>query len=120
MGLTPEQIASIYKRKEEKAAAPKRGGGGRKKAVDFTDRSYQAWFAIEHTDPGEAWCSNPECNDPRGKHRASPPESAEQVVAEVSVQYDSVVADPSMVGGVTTVLMCRYCFTFNWLAPRAV
>lgn len=105
MGLTPEQIAEIYKRKEQKAAAPKRGGA-RKKVMDFTDRSYQAWFALEHTDPGEAFCENPECNDPRGKHRSLPEETPEQVIAEVQTHDGKVVK------------MCRYCFTFGWLAPR--
>lgn len=104
MGLTPEQIRELYKKKAEQ---PKRGGGGRRKPVNYNDRSYKAWFGLEHTDPEDhVWCENPDCLDPQGKRRASPPETAEQVVATVKTEEDGERR------------MCRYCFTIGWLTKR--
>jgi len=106
MGLTPEQIKEIY---AKKAQAPKRGGGGarKKKVVNYNDRSYKAWFALEHTDPEDhMWCDNENCMDPQGQKRASPPETAEQVVADVTTEESGVVR------------MCRYCFVMGWLTKR--
>ena len=90
----------------KKATPVKRGGGGRRKVVDYTDRSYKAWFALEHTDPGEAFCDNDICNDPHGKYREVEGYTPEQVVAEVVTEEHG------------TVKMCRYCFTSNWLVKR--
>jgi hypothetical protein len=103
MGLSPEQIQAIY---AKKAAQPKRGGGKRK-AVDYNDRTYKAWFALEHTDPEDrVYCSNPDCLDPNGRKWANPPDTAEQVVADVITEESGVVR------------MCRYCFTIGWLTKR--
>jgi len=103
VGLTPEQIKEIYRRK---AQAPKRGGR-RTKVVDYNDRSYQAWFKLEHTDPEDReFCENAQCLDPQGKRHASPPETAEQVVADVTTEESG------------TVRMCRFCFTMGWLTKR--
>jgi|SRR5215471_17741563 len=103
MALTPEQIKELY---AKKAAQPKRGGAARK-PPDYNDRSYQAWFKLEHTDPEDkVMCSNPNCLDPQGHKWANPPESAEQVVADVKTEESGIVT------------MCRYCFTIGWLTKR--
>src|SRR5215813_3546775 len=104
MSLTPEQIKELY---AKKAAQPKRGGGGRRKPIDYNDRSYKAWFALHHTDPEDkVFCTNPDCLDPQGHKWANPPETAEQVVADVKTEEHG------------TVTMCRFCFTIGWLTKR--
>lgn len=91
----------------KKAQAATRRGGGKRKAINYNDRSYKAWFALEHTDPDDRmFCQNPDCLDPNGRKYASPPETAEQVVAEVTTEESGVVR------------MCRYCFTVGWLLKR--
>ena len=49
----PLDASKIKELMAKKATPVKRGGGGRRKVVDYTDRSYKAWFALEHTDRGE-------------------------------------------------------------------
>lgn len=100
--MSPEKIAELLAKK----SAP-RGGGGRKKAVDYNDRSYKAWFALEHTSPDDkVFCTNPKCNDPHGQVREVPGYDPVQVVADVVTEEHG------------SVTMCRYCFTSEWLAGR--
>ena len=103
MPLDADKIKELLAKKN----APRTGGGGRRKITDFNDRSYKAWFALEHTTPDEKeFCENPTCDDPHGKYREVPGYEPEQVVAEVVTEENG------------TMKMCRYCFTTNWLVKR--
>jgi len=103
MPLDASKIAELLAKK----AAPRKGGGGRKKVVDYNDRSYKAWFALEHTDPKDGvFCENPTCDDPHGRYREVPGYEPEQVVADVVTEEHG------------TMKMCRYCFTTRWLVKR--
>lgn len=105
MPLSPEEIQRLTALKNRP-----RGGGGRKKAIDYNDRSYKAWFALEHTSPEDkAICQNKDgCNDPNGPrwYEGAGLDTPEQVVADVVTEESG------------TVRMCRYCFTLNWLTKR--
>ena len=103
MPLDPSKIKELM----QKQAAPRKGGTGRRKAIDFTDRSYKAWFALEHTTlEDKVFCTNPKCDDPHGKYREVAGYEPEQVVAEVITEEHG------------KVVMCRYCFTGLWLVKR--
>ena len=100
MPLDPSKIKELLAKK----TAPRQG---RRKAVDYNDRSYKAWFALEHTAPEDkVFCANPTCDDPHGRYREIPGYEPEQVVAEVVTEEDG------------KVLMCRHCFTTRWLVKR--
>lgn len=104
MPLTPEEIQRLVALKNKP-----RGGGGKKKAIDYNDRSYKAWFALEHTSPDDkVLCDNPNCNDSNGKkwYEGSGLTEPVQVVADVVTEENG------------TVRMCRQCFTLNWLTKR--
>jgi hypothetical protein len=102
MPLDASKIAELLAKK----AAPRKGGG-RKKVVDYNDRSYKAWFALEHTAPEDkVYCENPTCDDPHGKYREVEGYEPVQVVAEVATEEDG------------TRKMCRYCFVMDWLVKR--
>jgi hypothetical protein len=105
MPLDPNKIKELLQKKN--APRGNKGGTGRRKVIDFTDRSYKAWFALEHTTPDDKeFCTNPVCNDPHGKYREVPGYEPEQVVADVTTEEHG------------TIRMCRWCFTSNWLVKR--
>lgn len=98
---------ALIKQLQAKKNAPRTGGGGRKKPIDYNDRSYKAWFALEHSDPSDKeFCTNPTCDDPHGKYREVEGYEPEQVIATVTTEEHG------------TVKMCRYCFTSRWLVKR--
>ena len=102
MPLDPNKIKELMQKK----VATRKRWRGRRKVVDLRDRSYKAWFALEHTNPGEKLCTNEKCDDPHGAYREVPGYEPEQVVAEVVTELHG------------TVVMCRWCFTSNWLVER--
>jgi hypothetical protein len=93
MPLSKEKIQELLAKKSK----PRGGGGGQsKRTIDPNDRSYQAWFSMNHMlldhDTNEMTrCENPNCQDPRPKEYG-------QTVVEVNGQK-----------------MCRYCFVQGWL-----
>jgi|SRR5215469_1417785 len=98
MPLSPEKIAELVK-KRDAPRAPRAGTGRSRKKFDPNDRTYQAWFALEHRiydrETGNpAFCENPNCADPRDK------------------TYGQTVA---LFGDKK---LCRFCFISGWLATN--
>jgi len=93
--LSAEKIAELVKKRD----APKPSRTGRKK-FNVNDRSYQAWFALEHhllAEDGKsmAFCDNPDCLDPRDKTYG-------QTVVDINGQH-----------------LCRFCFLNGWLTTSS-
>ena len=96
MPLSPEKIKELLAKKEAKktrSSGPRTSTG---KKLDPSDRSYQAWFAMNHMminhDTNEMlWCENEVCQDPRDKQYG-------QTVVEINGRK-----------------MCRFCFVEGWL-----
>lgn len=97
MPLDPAKIREIYAKKETKAKRRSNKVTGLKgKKVDVNDRSYQAWFAlnhmlIDHETNEMLFCDNPDCIDPRDK------------------VYGQTVVD------INGSKICRFCFVEGWL-----
>ena len=96
MALSKEKIAELMAKKN----APRKTGTGGRRKFDINDRSYQAWFAMEHRiydrktgDP--AFCSNPDCADPRDK------------------TYGQTIVFIGEKG------VCRFCFLSGWLTTNS-
>jgi hypothetical protein len=98
--LDPDKIKEIYAKKEQKARTS-RGGGPRTasgKKIDPNDRSYQAWFTLNHLmidhDTNEmVYCDNPSC--PGDK------------------QYGQIVVE------INGSKLCRHCFIGGWLLSNS-
>jgi len=93
--LSDDKIRELLAKKNKPRSTGGRTGTGTKK-IDPNDRSYLAWFALNHSmldsETNErTHCSNPDCIDPRPKEHG-------QIVVEVKGQK-----------------MCRYCFIEGWL-----
>ena|SRR5215831_843327 len=96
MPLDKSRIREIMAKKEAKktrATGPRTSSG---KKLDPNDRSYQAWFAlnhmmIDHETNGMLFCDNENCLDPRDKQYG-------QTVVEINGRK-----------------MCRFCFVEGWL-----
>src|SRR5215831_8346588 len=100
MPLDPAKIKELYEKKKQRAASRSTGPRTSKgKRIDPNDRSFQAWFAlnhmlIDHETNGMLWCDNPDCIDPRDKTYG-------QTVVEINGRK-----------------MCRFCFVEGWLVAN--
>ncbi len=96
MPLDPEKIRELLAKKDQKKERKTGQRTSSGKRVDPNDRSYQAWFTLNHMmidhDTNEMlWCENPDCVDPRDKQYG-------QTVVEINGRK-----------------MCRFCFVEGWL-----
>ena len=99
MPLSSDRIKEILAKKEAAKQKKSRASGSRTSSgrkLDPNDRSYQAWFSLNHMmidhDTNEMlWCENENCSDPREKEHG-------QTVVEVNGRK-----------------MCRFCFVEGWL-----
>ena len=98
MPLSEERIKELLAKKNAPRASRTKIGTGRRR-VDINDRSYTAWFALEHRiydrDTGEPTrCDNPECGDPRDKTYG-------QTIVFIGEKK-----------------VCRFCFISGWLSTN--
>jgi hypothetical protein len=96
MALDNDRIKALL---AKKAAEPTKQSRAKKTKGDPNDRSFTAWFALEHHLLDDAqepmYCNNPDCIDPRDKTHG-------QVVVELPA------SEP-------VVRLCRFCFVEGWL-----
>lgn len=94
MPLSNERIKELLALKN----APKKGRSGKPK-FDPNDRSFKAWFALQHQlydhDTGDpTFCENPDCVDTRDKTHGQ------------------------SVGDFNGTKICRFCFLEGWLTTH--